>query len=140
MHTRGHRGTGHAAILGGLFLCLVANAQTIGEEEEVAPEDEAIDEIVVVVNRHGDPVLDFDMRYEEILRKKILDEYFRLQALEEDAEWRRADPDLDLDGKNSSRIKWGYNPQAEMRMRRESDFMDLPVDNVKPATVFRVEF
>ncbi len=125
---------GQTAILGALFLCLTAGAQTADD----AAEEETIDEIIVVVDRNGDPILDVDARYEEILRKQVLNEYFRLQALEEKDEWRRADPDLKIE--NPSRIKWGYNPQAEARMRRDTELTDLPIDQVKPATVFRVEF
>ena len=125
---------GQTAILGALFLCLTAGAQT----DDDAAEEETIDEIIVVVDRNGDPILDVDARYEEILRKQVLNEYFRLQALEEKDEWRRADPDLKIE--NPSRIKWGYNPQAEARMRRDTELTDLPIDQVKPATVFRVEF
>ena len=33
-----------------------------------------------------------------------------------------------------------YNPQAEARMRRDTELTDLPIDDVKPATIFRVEF
>ena len=56
----------------------------------------------------------------------------------EELAWRQADPDLQ---NPESRIKWGYSPQAEHRMRRENDFMhDLPIDETKPASLFRFEF
>jgi hypothetical protein len=52
--------------------------------------------------------------------------------------WRQADPDL---RHPESRIKWGYSPQAEQRMRRENDLMyDLSSNQTKPASIFRVEF
>lgn len=132
MHPRRHTLFAEAAVLAALLLSFAAVAQEASEEEE------EIDEIVVIVDRSGDPVMDVDLRYEEILRERIMNEYFRLQRLEEDAAWRQADPDLDPS--KTSRIKWGYNPQAEARMRRETDLMDLPIDEVKPATLFRVEF
>ena len=49
-----------------------------------------------------------------------------------------ADPDLK---DRESRIKWGYSPQAEQRMRRDTAFMnDLSMDQYEPASIFRVEF
>jgi hypothetical protein len=125
------------ALVAGLLLGTAAAAQE-ENDENAADSEEEIDEIVVVVDRSGDPVMDVDMRHEEILRERIMNEYFRLQRLEDDAAWRQADPDLDP--AKTSRIKWGYNPQAEARMRRETDLMELPIDEVKPATLFRVEF
>jgi hypothetical protein len=125
------------ALVAGLLLGTAAAAQDDTDENSV-PTDEEMDEIVVIVDRSGDPVMDVDARYEAVLREQIMTEYFRLQQLEEDAAWRQADPDLDPS--KTSRIKWGYNPQAEARMRRETDVMELPIDQVKPATLFRVEF
>jgi hypothetical protein len=127
-----------AAVLAMAWLSFIVAAQSVDDEDESTPDEEVVDEIVVVVDRDGDPVFDVDMRQEEILREKVFNEYFRLQALEEEAAWRRADPDLEI--KDSSRIKWGYNPQAEARMRRDTELTDLPIDTTKPATVFRVEF
>ena len=126
--------TARATLFAGLLLGLVATAQEEGETED----EEEMDEIIVVVDRSGDPIMDVDLRHEEILRQQIMDEYFRLQRLEEENAWRQADPDLDPS--KTSRIKWGYNPQAEARMRRDTELTDLPIDDVKPATIFRVEF
>lgn len=123
-----------AVLFSGLLLGLAAVAQDEGETDD----EEEIDEIVVIVDRSGDPVLDIDLRQEEMLRQKILKEYFRLQRLEEETAWRQADPDLRPE--NASRIKWGYNPQAEARMRRDTELTDLPIDQTKPATIFRIEF
>jgi hypothetical protein len=134
MRSRRSRLTARAALFAGLLLGFAATAQ----EEDVTEDEEEIDEIVVVVDRSGDPIMDVDLRHEEILRQKIMDEYFRLQRLEEENAWRQADPDLDPS--KTSRIRWGYNPQAEARMRRDTELTDLPMDQVKPATLFRVEF
>ena len=137
MRSRRIRESTLTAMLAGLLLGMGAAAQD--DNDDGTPEnDEEMDEIVVIVDRSGDPVMDMDMRYEEVMRERIMNEYFRLQRLEEDAAWRQADPDLDPS--KTSRIKWGYNPQAEARMRRETDLMELPIDEVKPATLFRVEF
>ena len=119
-----------------LALSLTAYAQN--EDEETEETEETVDEIVVVVDRSGDPIMDIDARQEEILRQKIMDEYFRIQREQEETAWRQADPDLRPE--NTSRIRWGYNPQAESRMRRETVMTELPLDQVQPATIFRVEF
>lgn len=124
-----------------LFTGLLVGLAAFGQEENAddpAEDEEEIDEIVVVVDRSGDPVMDVDLRHEEILRERIMKEYYRLQQLEEESAWRQADPDLDP--RKTSRIKWGYNPQAEARMRRDTELTDLPIDDVKPATIFRIEF
>jgi hypothetical protein len=137
MRIRRSRQSALTVLLAGLLLGVVAAAQDDNDEDAAETEGE-MDEIVVIVDRSGDPVMDMDVRQEAVLRERIMNEYFRLQQLEEDAAWRQADPDLDPS--KTSRIKWGYNPQAEARMRRETDLMDLPIDEVKPATLFRVEF
>lgn len=134
MHSRRLRRLARTALFAGLLLGLAAAAQ----DEDVGDAEEEIDEIVVIVDRSGDPVMDIDLRHEEILRERILKEYYRLQQLEEESAWRQADPDLKPE--NVSRIKWGYNPQAEARMRRDTELTDLPIDDVKPATLFRWEF
>ncbi len=134
MRSRRSRLTARATLFAGLLLGFMATAQEEGEPED----EEEMDEIIVVVDRSGDPIMDVDLRHEEILRQQIMDEYFRLQRLEEENAWRQADPDLDPS--KTSRIKWGYNPQAEARMRRDTELTDLPIDDVKPATIFRVEF
>jgi len=41
---------------------------------------------------------------------------------------------------DSSRIKWGYDVEAEMSMRRDTSLTDRPTDMDKPATLFRVQF
>ena len=134
MHSRRLRRLARTALFAGLLLGLAAAAQ----DEDVGDAEEEIDEIVVIVDRSGDPVMDIDLRHEEILRERILKAYYRLQQLEEESAWRQADPDLKPE--NVSRIKWGYNPQAEARMRRDTELTDLPIDDVKPATLFRWEF
>ena len=137
MRSRPIRESTLTALVAGLLLGMAASAQE-ENDENTADTEEEIDEIVVIVDRSGDPVMDVDLRYEQIMRERIMAEYFRLQRMEEDAAWRQADPDLDPS--KTSRIKWGYNPQAEARMRRETDLMELPIDEVKPATLFRIEF
>jgi hypothetical protein len=109
------------------------------QDEETAPDvgatDEVIEEIVVYGYKSGDKV-DLDARYEELFRSRAALEFERAKAVDEEYEWRKsivADED-------SSRIKWGYDPDTEMRMRRDTTLTDLPIDTVKPASLFRVQF
>jgi hypothetical protein len=111
-------------------------------DEEVEPSDdskevteEIIEEIVVRASRPGGKI-DVDARYEEIMRAGLTVEFERLQVLEQKYEWRLSE----FDGKSSSRIKWGYDARDELRMRRDTKLTDLPIDDTKPATVFRFEF
>ena len=108
-------------------------------DEEAGPNedttDEAIDEIVVYAYKHGAEI-DMDARYEELFRRRAAAELDRLTVLNEEYEWRRSTAVAE----DSSRIKWGYDPEAEMSMRRDTSLTDLPTDTVRPATLFRVQF
>jgi hypothetical protein len=78
------------------------------------------------------------MEREELMRQAIFAEARLREREQEEIAWRQADPDL---RNPNSRIKWGYSPQAELRMRRANDFMyDLPAGPATPATLFRAEF
>lgn len=112
-----------------------AVAQTDKAQESWDLDDEAMDEIIVIYSRSGDPV-DIETRYERRLRQRVLEEYRKLAVLEERSEWRG----FDLDINDTTLVKWGYNAQDDYRLRRETDLMDLPIDQLKAATVFRVEF
>jgi|GEM_PF-1472199 len=97
-----------------------------------------MDEIKVIAGPQGKTAFELEMQRQAQMREAVFAEMRMRERGEEELAWRQADPDL----KNQeSRIKWGYSPQAELRMRRENDFMyDLPIDQTKPATLFRVEF
>jgi len=115
-----------------------ANVVFCQEEEGESTEasaDEVIEEVVVYAHKPGDEV-DLDARYEELFRTRAAAELDRLEVLNEEYEWRKSLSEEE----DSSRIKWGYNPEAEMSMRRDTTLTDLPTDNVKPATLFRVQF
>ena len=89
-------------------------------------------------NNQGQTPFDLGMERQAIMREAVYADLRLREREQEELAWRQADPDL----KNpDSRFKWGYSAQAEQRMRRENDFMnDLPIDNTKPATLFRAEF
>ncbi len=108
-------------------------------DEEAEPGEDTIEgeieEIVVYADKRGNKI-DMDARYEELYRTRAAAELDRLEVLNEEYEWRKsmaADDD-------SSRIKWGYDVEAEMSMRGDTSITDRPTDTVKPATLFRVQF
>ena len=128
----------------GLLALLVSLATawpaiTMAQEESATEADddgESVEEIVVVARKRGDPV-DIDDRYEALLRKRILDDYRKQQRIEERELWRR---ELEAEFEAPSRISWGYDPAAELRMRQETDMTDLPFEQNRPATLFRIGF
>ncbi len=117
---------------------LLVTAPAIAQEDTEGTTDDpdSMEEIIVYGNKDGDPI-DLDAHYEAQLRKRITDEYLRLQALEDEEKWRETLPEA-VEG--PSRIRWGYDAQAEARMRRDTALTDLPMDNVKPATVISISF
>ena len=108
-------------------------------DEETEPSEEtaneAIEEVVVYADKPGGKI-DMDARYEELYRTRAAAELDRLDVLNEEYEWRKSMAVAD----DSSRIKWGYDVEADMSMRRDTSLTDRPTDTVKPATLFRVQF
>ena len=115
-----------------------ADAAAPTEIPEELFELRVMDEIVVVAGPQGQTPFELEMEREELMRQAIFAEARLREREQEEIAWRQADPDL----KNpNSRIKWGYSPQAEARMRRQNDFMfDMPAGNTQPATLVRAEF
>lgn len=125
------------AIFAAAGLSLWVPAQGQDEEPADSDEDEVIEEIVVTVNKDGDPV-DVDALYLEQLRDQIIRDYEFAQAEQAEEEWRQSLPtSVQAPG---SRISWGYDPRSEAAMRRQSSINDLPFDNNRPATIFSVGF
>jgi hypothetical protein len=138
-----------------MFWAALANAQVAGADNQSEPDEPAateapteipeeltqsrvMEEIEVVVGPQGQSAFDLEMERQALMREALYAEMRMRERREEELAWRQADPDLQ---DKESRIKWGYSPQAEQRMRREGEFMyDLPIDQTKPATLFRVEF
>ncbi|TDJ28015.1 MAG: hypothetical protein E2O59_06885 [Gammaproteobacteria bacterium] len=121
-----------AAIL--IYAGIVSSA-----DEETEPDDStttnSIEEIVVYADKPGNKI-DMDARYEELYRTRAAAELDRLEVLNEEFVWRKSMAAAE----DSSRIKWGYDVEAEMSMRSDTSLIDLPTDTVKPATLFRVQF
>ena len=117
-----------------IYAGIVSSADEEAESNERATE-EPIEEIVVYADRPGHKI-DMDARYEELFRTRAAAELDRLDVLNEEYEWRKSFAVAE----DTSRIKWGYDVEAEMSMRRDTSLTDRPTDTVKPATLFRVQF
>ena len=110
-------------------------------EDEVAPlveseeivELEEIEEIIVVAPKPGGRRR-VDREYEDPVRAKLLMDFYKMQQDQEEFEWRKAGAT-----ESTARIKWGYDPRDDYRMRREMDLQDLSWERSKPATLFRIE-
>lgn len=103
-------------------------------DEEPAADDEEMEEIVVIAPKPGSRRR-LDEVYEDPLRARILKDLYEMRADQEESEWRQK-----LAEENDSRIKLGYDPRDEYRLRNEMDLTDLPMENNKPATLFRIGF
>ncbi len=99
-----------------------------------AAEAGEMEEIVVVAPKPGTRQR-LDSEYEDPVRAKLLKEFYRMQELEEEYEWRKSAKD-----DSSSRIKLGYDPRDEYRLRNDTALQDLAWEKNKPATLFRLEF
>jgi hypothetical protein len=113
-------------------------AETPTEIPDELLQSRTMEEIEVVVGPQGQSAFELEMQRQAALQEAIFAEARMRERREEELAWRQADPDLQ---DKESRIKWGYSAQAEQRMRNDMDEMyDLPIDQVKPASVFRIEF
>ena len=127
---------GIAAAIAVLF-GTAAFAQEANDEPAVeapAGTSEKIDEIIVVAPKPGSRKR-VDQEYEDPVRAQLLKDFYRMQDDEAEFEWRDTGA-----AKTPSRITWGYDPRDEYRMRNEMDLQALPSENVKPATLFRLDF
>ena len=137
MHYRRHTVFASSAVV----IAMLAGSPTglwADEESEAEAADDSEDvmeEIVVHAYKPGDRI-DLDVKYENLWRSRLMKDLDRQRDLEEEMQWRSMWDDDD----STSRIRWGYNPSDELRMRRETDLTDLPIDDVKPATLLRLKF
>lgn len=101
------------------------------------PETEEADEIeeIIVVSPMPGSRRRVDEDIEDLERAQLLKEFYRMKELEEEYEWRTS-----ASSDDSSRVKWGYDPRDEYRMRNDTALQDLSFERQKPASIFRVEF
>jgi hypothetical protein len=115
-----------------------ADVEAPTEIPEELFEMRVMDEIIVIAGPQGQTPFELEMERQALMREAVYAEMRLRERDQEELAWRQADRDLET---AESRIKWGYSPQAEQRMRRENDFLyDLSSDHAKPASIFRVEF
>ena len=134
-----------AALSWGAFASAQVTETAAPADEELPTEipeellrSQTMEEIEVIVGPQGESIFELEMQRQAALREAVFAEARMRERREEELAWRKSDPDLQ---NTESRIKWGYSPQAEQRMRNDMDEMyDLPIDQVKPASIFRVEF
>ena len=120
-------------------LIVLLGAVAIAQDDEApADEDDVIEEIVVIAGKKsGDPV-DVEALYEEMLRDRLMLDLDQLRILQEEEEQWRSSRTGTVE--NPSRIQWGYDPQEELKMRRDSQLSDVTFIPTRPATLFRVGF
>jgi len=135
-----------AALAACLCLSVAAFAQQSGgeqpsdepSEETDAParadEDRRIDEIVVTAQKPGDRER-AEAPYEQLMRERLVREMDAMRERQDEFEWRQGDGPAE-----PSRIRLGYRAQDDSRDRRDTALTDLPIENTKPATLFRFEF
>lgn len=117
--------------------CAVAFGQASGDDEDASGAEETeseMEEIVVIGEKPGDRQR-LEVPYEDLMRERLLRELEAQRELEEEFEWRRG-PRVE----EPSRIRLGYRPQDANRDQRDTSLTDLPMENQKPATLFRFEF
>jgi hypothetical protein len=124
-------------------IAVLCGAAAFAQEANDEPADEApvatsqeieeLEEIIVIAPKPGSRKR-VDQEYEDPVRAQLLKDFYKMQDDQEEFEWR------DTAAKTPSRITWGYDPRDEYRMRNEMDLQSLPSENVKPATLFRVDF
>ena len=114
----------------------IVGAAAYGQEadEDPANESEDIEEIIVVAPKPGSR-RHIDQVYEDPLRARILRDLYEMEVLEEEYEWRRSAADS-----SPARIKWGYDPTNEYRMRNEMALRQVSWENSKPATIMSINF
>ncbi len=122
---------GMAAALVALFGVAVFAQEA---DEEPADDSEIIEEIIVIAPKPG-ARRRVDKEYEDPVRAKLLKDFYEMQEDQKEFEWRKAAAE-----ENPSRIKWGYDPSDEYRMRMQMDLQELPSERTKPATLFRFNF
>jgi len=133
-------------------LCLSALAVAQQSSDESSPDDpsssetstpeqgaddrgtDEMDEIVVTAQKPGDRRR-AEAPYEQLMRERLIREMDAMRERQEEFEWRQGDGPAE-----PSRIRLGYRAQDDSRDRRDTALTDLPIENTKPATLFRFEF
>lgn len=97
----------------------------------------AIDEIVVIGGQKPGDEVDLNALYEDEMRARLMRDLEVIKQEEDEGRWNKTEAAL---VETPPRIRWGYDPDAEARMRRETDLMGVQRETTQPASLFRVEF
>jgi len=124
-----------AAALAACCPLLAVQAQETPDPQ--SDDAETIDEIVVIVDPRGKPV-DIDLRRLEEIRQKVIRD-FALEQTKQEQEYWRLKLRSALQGE-SSRFAWGYDAQQDAADDQPPLGSTLPIDRVRPATVFSIRF
>ena len=122
----------------GLTILILAPFAVMAQQSD--DDDESVEEIEEIIvyggQRRGDKV-DLDALYEEELKARLMRDLEWLEEQDAKGRWSQTTTEP---AQTSARMSWGYDPESESRMRRETDLMGPQRDTVQPASVFRVEF
>jgi len=104
------------------------------DEVVVSADKETVEEIVVVGRKPGsrrrvDPI------YEDPMRVRLLKDLEESREDEEEYKWLAAEPN-----QSSPNVQWGYDPRDDYLTRDKIDRLEVPSDNVRPATLFKIGF
>lgn len=127
----------HRFLLFALFAAAPAMVLAQDEDGAADSEEERIDEIVVIGGQKPGDKVDLDALYEEEMRARLMRDLEVIKQEQAKGRWSKSEISL---AETEPRIKWGYDPDAEARMRRETDFMGTQRETTQPASLFRVEF
>jgi len=108
--------------------------QSTADEVVVSADEETLEEIIVVGRKPGsrrrvDPI------YEDPMRARLLKDLENLRDNEEEYKWLAAEPN-----ESSPNVQWGYDPRDDYLTRDKIDRQEIPSDNVRPATLFKIGF
>lgn len=102
-----------------------------------ADDAQSIDEIVVTVDRLGKRV-DIDALRLREARLKVIREFEFEQYKQEEELWRLRLRSIKM--RETSRIAWGYDAQADAARFRYTQADFLPIDRVRAATFVSIRF
>ncbi len=141
MNRRGNKHRHRILLFSGILLAWFGHAtaqeaqpEAPADPGEAANEQQTLDEIVVTAQKPGDRRR-VETPYEDLMRQRLIEEMDTMRREQEEIAWRRG-PTVS----QPSRINFGYRPQERSRDSRDTSLTDLPLENTKPATIFRFEF
>ena len=124
-------------LLWAVIACPLTTAHAQESPQDEAYDERPLDEIIVSVDREGKRV-DINARRLEEIRVTVMREFDFQQFKDEEEEFRLRLRSSSL--RNTSRLAWGYDAQAEAARIPTLQSHLLPIDRVRPATVVSFRF